>query len=157
MRLTHFTDYSLRVLIYLACEPDRRATIGEIAQAFQVSENHLTKVVHFLGQQGWVATVRGKGGGLALALAPAGIVVGEVVRLTEGEAMPAECFDKDHNTCTIARACRLQGVLREAAEAFQAVLDGYTLADLVHNRATLSRMLFIGRARPDAELRRTPS
>lgn len=157
MRLTSFTDYSLRVLIYLACEPGRRATIGEIAQAFQVSESHLTKVVHFLGQRGWVATVRGKGGGLALAGPADGIVVGEVVRLTEGESMPAECFDKDHNTCTIARACRLQGVLREAAEAFQSVLDGYTLADLVHNRAALSRMLFIGRARPDAGLRRTAS
>lgn len=155
MRLTSFTDYSLRVLIYLACEPGRRATIGEIALAFQVSENHLTKVVHFLGQQGWVATVRGKGGGLELAQDPARIVVGEVVRHTEGEAMPAECFDKDHNTCTIARACRLQGVLREAAAASQSVLDGYTLGDLVHNRAALSRMLFIGRARPDAELRRT--
>lgn len=155
MRLTSFTDYSLRVLIYLACEPGRRATIGEIAQAFQVSENHLTKVVHFLGQQGWVATVRGKGGGLALAGPADRIVVGEVVRLTEGEAMPAECFDKEHNTCTIARACRLHGVLREAAEAFQSVLERYTLADLVHNRAALSRMLFIGRARPDAELRRT--
>ena len=150
MRLTGFIDYSLRVLIFLACEPGRRATIGEIAQAFQISENHLTKVVHFLGQQGWVATVRGKGGGLALAQEAATIAVGEVVRHTEGEAMPAECFDKDHNTCAIVRACRLQGVLREAAEAFQSVLDGYTLADLVHNRATLSRMLFIGRARPGA-------
>jgi Rrf2 family nitric oxide-sensitive transcriptional repressor len=155
MRLTSFTDYSLRVLIYLACEPGRRATIGEIAQAFEVSQNHLTKVVHFLGQQGWVATVRGKGGGLTLGLPAERIVVGEVVRQTEGTAMPAECFDKDHNTCTIARSCRLQGVLREAAEAFQAVLERYTLADLVHNRATLSRMLFIGRARPDAEPRRT--
>lgn len=155
MRLTSFTDYSLRVLIYLACEPGRRATIGEIAQAFQVSENHLTKVVHFLGQQGWVATVRGKGGGLALERPAERIVVGDVVRRTEGSTMPAECFDKEHNTCTIARSCRLQGVLREAVEAFQSVLDGYTLADLVHNRATLSRMLFIDRARPEAEPRRT--
>jgi len=145
MRLTNFTDYSLRVLIYLACEPGRRATIGEIAQAFAISENHLTKVVHFLGQQGWVATVRGKGGGLALAGTPHGIVVGEVVRRTEGEPLPAECFHSGANTCAIARVCRLQGALREAAEAFHAVLDGYTLADLVHNRATLSRMLFIGR------------
>lgn len=157
MRLTSFTDYSLRVLIYLACEPGRRATISEIAQAFQVSENHLTKVVHFLGQQGWVATVRGKGGGLALEQPAERIVVGEVVRRTEGSTMPAECFDKEHNTCTIARSCRLQGVLREAADAFQSVLDGYTLADLVHNRATLSRMLFIGRERPLAEPRRNAS
>lgn len=148
MRLTRFTDYSLRVLIYLACEPGRRATIAEVAQAFDVSENHLTKVVHFLGQQGWVATVRGKGGGLALAQEAHTIGVGAVVRQAEGEAMPAECFDSEANTCAISRVCRLQGVLREASEAFHAVLDGYTLADLVHNRATIARMLFVGRERP---------
>ncbi len=154
MRLTRFTDYSLRVLIYLACEPGRRATIGEIAQAFDVSENHLTKVVHFLGQQGWVSTVRGKGGGLALARAAQEVNVGEVVRCAEGEAMPAECFDADANHCAIARVCRLHGALREAADAFHGVLSGYTLADLVHPRATLSRMLFIGRERPEPLERR---
>ena len=154
MRLTNFTDYSLRVLIYLACDPGRRATIAEIAAAFDVSENHLTKVVHFLGQQGWVATVRGKGGDMALARDASQIAVGEVVRQTEGAAMPAECFDKGANTCTIVRICRLQGVLREATEAFHAVLDRHTLADLVHNRAALARMLFIGRERPDTIDRR---
>ena len=155
MRLTSFTDYSLRVLIYLACEPGRRATIAEIAGAFDVSENHLTKVVHFLGQQGWVATVRGKGGGMTLAREAGEVVVGDVVRQTEDEAMPAECFDEAANTCTIARVCQLKGVLREATEAFHAVLDRYTLADLVHNRAALSRMLFIGRERPDTLDRRS--
>jgi len=150
MRLTRFTDYALRVLIYLACEPGRRATIAEIAQAFDVSENHLTKVVHFLGQQGWVATVRGKGGGLALGCDAAALRVGEVVRRTEGGATPAECFEGDPRRCTIARVCRLHGALREATDAFHAVLDGYTLADLVQPRATISRMLFIGRARPGA-------
>ncbi|WP_298826164.1 Rrf2 family transcriptional regulator [uncultured Piscinibacter sp.] len=155
MRLTSFTDYSLRVLIYLACEPGRRATIAEVAGAFEVSENHLTKVVHFLGQQGWVATVRGKGGGMALARGAGEIVVGDVVRRTEGDAMPAECFDATTNHCTITRACRLQGALREATDAFHAALDRYTLADLVHNRATLSRMLFIGRERADTNDRRT--
>ncbi len=154
MKLTTFTDYSLRVLIYLAAEPGRRATIAEIAGAFQVSENHLTKVVHFLGQSGWLATVRGKGGGLGLACAPAEIGVGEVVRRTEGAALPAECFDRASNTCSIARICRLHGVLQEAADAFHAVLDRYTLEDLVHNRAALSRMLFIGRARTPAAARR---
>ncbi|WP_428420724.1 RrF2 family transcriptional regulator [Methylibium sp.] len=148
MKLTRFTDYSLRVLIYLASEPDRRATIAEIATAFQVKENHLTKVVHFLGQSGLVATVRGKGGGLGLARAPAQVVVGEVVRQTEGAAMPAECFDKATNTCSIARVCRLHGVLKEATDAFYAVLDKYTLEDLVHNREALSRVLFIGRPGP---------
>jgi Rrf2 family nitric oxide-sensitive transcriptional repressor len=157
MKLTSFTDYSLRVLIYLACEPGRRATIAEIAAAFEVSENHLTKVVHFLGQAGWLVTVRGKGGGMGLAREAGEIVVGEVVRQTEGVDLPAECFDKAGNTCTIARVCRLHGVLQEAADAFHAVLDRYTLADLVHNRATLSRVLFIGRERPEASARRVPT
>ena len=158
MKLTSFTDYSLRVLIYLACEPGRRATIAEIAQAFEVSENHLTKVVHFLGQAGWLATVRGKGGGMQLAREASEIVVGEVVRQTEGADLPAECFARDGgNTCTITRVCRLHGVLQEATDAFHAVLDRYTLADLVHNRTTLSRMLFIGRDRPETPARRLPS
>jgi Rrf2 family nitric oxide-sensitive transcriptional repressor len=154
VRLTRFTDYSLRVLIYLACEPGRRATIAEIAQAFDVSENHLTKVVHFLGQQGWATTVRGKGGGLTLGCDAHYVVVGDVVRRAEGGDLPAECFDSEENTCTIARTCRLQGELREATDAFHAVLDGYTLADLVHNRATISRLLFIGRERPGALAKR---
>ena len=158
MKLTSFTDYSLRVLIYLACEPGRRATIAEIAAAFAVSENHLTKVVHFLGQAGWLATVRGKGGGMQLAREASEIVVGEVVRQTEGADLPAECFARDGgNTCTITRVCRLHGVLQEATDAFHAVLDRYTLADLVHNRTTLSRMLFIGRDRPETPARRLPS
>jgi Rrf2 family nitric oxide-sensitive transcriptional repressor len=142
MRLTSFTDYSLRVLIYLAAQPGRRATIAEVAAAFGVPQNHLTKVVHFLGRQGWLATVRGKGGGLGLACEPQDIVIGEVVRATEGAAVPAECFGQPPTPCRIARVCRLRGVLAEAVAAFQAVLDGYTLADLVHNRVPLSRLLF---------------
>ena len=142
MKLTAFTDYSPRVLIHLAAEPGRRATIAEIAAAFGASENHLTKVVHFLGKQGWLANVRGKGGGLGLALAAEQIVIGDVVRATEGEAMPAECFGDAPDHCSIARICRLRGVLKEAVQAFQAVLDRYTLADLVHNRAALSKVLW---------------
>jgi Rrf2 family nitric oxide-sensitive transcriptional repressor len=146
MKLTGFTDYSLRVLMYLAAEPGRRATIAEIAAAFEVSQHHLTKVVHFLGQQGWLANVRGRGGGLGLALPPEQIVVGAVVRATEGAALPAECFGDEPGHCVIARICRLRGVLQEAVDAFHAVLDGYTLADLVHNRASLARVLFIAPA-----------
>ena len=146
MKLTSFTDYSLRVLMYLAAEPGRRATIAEVATAFGVSQNHLTKVVHFLGQQGWLANVRGKGGGLGLALPPERIVIGKVVRATEGAAMPAECFGDEPARCAIERICRLRGVLQEAVDAFHAVLDGYTLADLVHNRASLAKVLFIAPA-----------
>lgn len=142
MKLTAFTDYSLRVLIYLAAEPGRRATIAQIATAFGVSENHLTKVVHFLGRQGWLANVRGKGGGLGLAMPPQDIVIGEVVRATEGAAMPAECFGDTADCCSIARICRLRSVLADAVDAFYAVLDRTTLADLVHNRASLATVLF---------------
>lgn len=143
MRLTRFTDYSLRVLIYLAAEPGRRATIAEIAGAFAVNVNHLTKVVHFLGRQGWLATLRGKGGGVGLAQAPQAIRVGEVVRRAEGADQTAECFDRATNTCAIARICRLHDVLQEAADAFHAVLDRTTLADLVSNRRALARVLFV--------------
>src|SRR5947199_7180171 len=102
MKLTAFTDYSLRVLIYVATEPERRATIAGIAGAFDISEHHLTKVVHFLGKCGWLSNVRGKGGGLELATLPELIHVGEIVRKTEGNPLPAECFEADGGNCSIA-------------------------------------------------------
>jgi Rrf2 family nitric oxide-sensitive transcriptional repressor len=147
MRLTAFTDYSLRVLIWLATEPGRRATIAQIAQAFEISVNHLVKVVHFLGKQGWIATTRGKGGGLALALPPESIGLGDVVRRTEGKAMVAECFGGDGSDCVIGCCCRLRGMLAEAVAAFEAVLDRYTLADIVANRHELARVLVVPAAR----------
>jgi Rrf2 family nitric oxide-sensitive transcriptional repressor len=140
MRLTTFTDYSLRVLIYLAAAPTGRATIAEIARAFDVSENHLVKVVHLLGREGILLNTRGRGGGLALAVPAREIGVGRVVRLTEGADHPAECFTSD-NRCAIAPACRLAGVLAEALQAFYAVLDRHTLADLVHNRKEILSIL----------------
>lgn len=143
MRLTTFTDYSLRVLIYLAIRPQKRATIAEIAAAFDISESHLMKVVHFLGKHGFLANVRGKGGGLMLAKPPAAINVGAVVRLTEADTLAAECFDREHNTCVITPACQLRRVLSEAIKAFHAVLGRYTLADLVSQRRSLSRFLSI--------------
>jgi Rrf2 family nitric oxide-sensitive transcriptional repressor len=153
MRLTSFTDYSLRVLIFLAAEPGRRATIGEIARAFDISENHLMKVVHLLGKGGVLANVRGKGGGLELAKAPSAINVGKVVRMTEGHPLPAECFDREHNACLITPICRLRGVLGEAVKAFYGVLDRYTLEDLVRNRHALARVLFVDAHRSQSEAR----
>lgn len=141
MKLTTFTDYSLRVLIYLAADPDRRATIAQVAGAYRISEHHLVKVVHFLGRHGWLNNVRGKGGGLELAMPPEFIPLGDVVRATEGEALVAECFG-DSGDCCIAPSCRLRGVLAEAVAAFEAVLDRYTLADLVNNQAQLAQVLF---------------
>jgi Rrf2 family nitric oxide-sensitive transcriptional repressor len=142
MKLTAFTDYALRVLIYLAAQPGERATIAQIASSFSVSENHLTKVVHFLGKNGWLANVRGKGGGLELAMSPALIGLGQVVRHTEGAIVPAECFGEGGGQCSIAGICRLSGVLGEAVTAFYAVLDRYTLADIVQNRQALANVLF---------------
>ena len=145
MKLTSFTDYSLRVLIFLAAEPGRRATVAEIAAVFDIKQNHLTKVVHFLGRQGFIETLRGKGGGLMLAMAPEDIVIGRVVRQTEGADLPAECFDPANNTCCISRICRLRGVLKRATQAFYAVLDDCTLADLVHNGRALAQLLHFDR------------
>lgn len=149
MKLTSFTDYSLRVLMFLAIDPQRRATIAEIAVSFGISENHLTKVVHFLGKVGWLANVRGKGGGLQLAMAPDAIVIGRVVRETEGAAVPAECFAEGGGHCLLGPVCRLSDVLSNAVDAFYAELDRHSLADIVHNRQALSRLLFVAsRAKP---------
>ncbi|MEQ8662780.1 MAG: Rrf2 family transcriptional regulator, partial [Gammaproteobacteria bacterium] len=109
--------------------------------AFGVSRNHLMKVVQFLGQQGWLHNVRGRGGGLELACAPERINLGVVVRAAEGAPLPAECFDRAHNTCAIARTCRLRGVLGEAVDAFHAVLDAYTLADITRDMRPLGQVL----------------
>lgn len=142
MRLKVFTDYSLRMLLFLATKPGRLATIAEIAVAFNISESHLTKVSHELGKAGILANIRGKRGGLKLAKAASEINVGDVVRLTEGSPHAAECFEID-GACCIARVCALRAVLDEAVAAFYAVLDRYTLEDLVRNRGVLSRMLGI--------------
>ena len=155
MKLTTFTDYSLRVLIYLAAQPADRATIAQIATAFQVSENHLVKVVHFLGKKGWLTNVRGKGGGMELGMPPDAISVGEVVRQTEGLSELAQCFGEADGDCAIAPDCRLRGVLGEAIKAFYAVLDRYTLADLVNNRKQLAQVLFVQRPEAAIKPRRT--
>jgi Rrf2 family nitric oxide-sensitive transcriptional repressor len=143
VRLTAFTDYSLRVLLYLAARPAGRPTIAEIARSFDIKENHLTKVVHALGRAGWLANVRGKGGGLALAQPPARIGIGDVVRRAEGEARPAECFEPGNRDCPIGRVCGLRDVLGEAVREFYKVLDSYTLADLARNRDALARVMFV--------------
>ena len=140
MRLTSFTDYSLRVLIFVATQREGRATIAGIARAFDISENHLTKVVHFLGKRGFLANMRGRGGGLALARPASEIGIADVVREAEGTMVPAECFDREES-CTIAPVCRLHGVLADAMNSFYAVLTQYTLEDVVANRRELAKIL----------------
>ena len=154
MRLTSFTDYSLRVLMFLATRPEHRATIAEIAAAFDISENHLMKVVHFLGREKLLTTSRGKYGGIALSQAPSAINLGRVVRITETSTMPAECFDRKNNRCIITPVCQLKGVLLEAVKAFNTTLGRYTRADVTGNRQQLAGMLFAKPA-PRAKARAT--
>ncbi|RIL08191.1 MAG: Rrf2 family transcriptional regulator [Proteobacteria bacterium] len=134
MQLTYFSDYTLRVLTYLALEPERLVTIEEIARRFDISKAHLMKVVHHLGLRGYVETVRGRRGGLRLARRPEEIGVGDVIRSTEESMALVECFDPGRSLCAIEPACGLRGVLHEALAAFLAVLDRHTLADLVARR-----------------------
>ena len=150
MRLTTFTDYSLRVLMFVAAHPEGRTTIGEIATAYAISEHHLTKVVHFLGKVGYLENIRGRGGGLRLARTAQDINVGEVVKLTEGGDVPAECFEGGANACAITAECKLKFALAEAVDAFYATLRKYTLEDVVKNRKALARVLFMAPAAPGA-------
>jgi len=141
MNLTRFSDYSLRVLICAGTHPDRLLTIAEIATAFDVSENHLMKVVHRLAQLELLETLRGKGGGLRLARSPDQINLGWVLRQTEQGLPLVECFDPTQSNCKILSACKLQGMLHEAEQGFYAVLDRYTLADLLGARSDLQQLL----------------
>ncbi len=140
MHLTTFSDYSMRVLMYLALQQEQLVTIGSIARRYNISENHLTKVVHFLGQQGYIETIRGKGGGLRLNKQPGEINLGRVLRLTEGDEGLLPCVNGEGDCC-IMPVCRLIGILRESQLALYQVFDKYTLADLMVDRAPLRQIL----------------
>ncbi|OHC65655.1 MAG: BadM/Rrf2 family transcriptional regulator [Rhodocyclales bacterium RIFCSPLOWO2_02_FULL_63_24] len=141
MKLTTFSDYTLRVLMFLALNRERLATIPEIAAAYAISENHLMKVVHQLARAGVIESVRGKGGGIRLARAPEEIRLGQIVRASEGSAPIVECLSDEAGTCRIAPACRLAAVLVRAFDALYATLDEYTLADLVRSPRGLQTLL----------------
>lgn len=130
MRLTNFSDYALRVLLYAAARNDTLITIEETARVYRISRAHLMKVVNQLTRAGYLTAVRGRSGGLELAMSPDKIRLGDVVRATEPDFALVECFAPD-NRCLITPRCRLRGVLKEALAAFIETLDRYTLADLV--------------------------
>jgi Rrf2 family nitric oxide-sensitive transcriptional repressor len=135
VRLTRYTDYSLRVLIHLALNDDRLCSIGEIARTYDLSHNHLMKVVNALANDGFVETVRGRAGGMRLARGADAITVGEVVRRTEEGFQLADC-----SGCALSPACGLTGVLAEGVRAMLTVFDAYTIASLLTDRETMRRL-----------------
>tara|TARA_R110002072_G_scaffold4706_6_gene32879 strand:+ start:1153 stop:1641 length:489 start_codon:yes stop_codon:yes gene_type:complete len=141
MRLTRYSDYSLRLLIYLGIKSPTLSTIKEVARHYGISENHLMKVAHKLVQSGLVASVRGRKGGLFLAKPAAQIGLGAVIRLTEEDLSLVECFTPETDSCRISPNCRLGGILNEALQAFLGVLDRYTLAELLSNSHFLAELL----------------
>lgn len=130
MRLTAFTDYTLRTLIHLAGRHGRLTTVAEIAALHGISHHHLNKVVHRLGLTGVIRTVRGRHGGIELALPPSAIRIGDVVRASESDFFMADCFDPVRGTCRNAGNCGVQVALGRAVDAYLAALDAVTLADL---------------------------
>ena len=139
MRLTMFSDFALRVLLVLATRTDSLVTITDIASAFEISDAHLTKVVHVLGKTGWVETVRGRNGGMRLAVDPRTLRLGEVVRRLETDFALVECFGTA-NRCVLTGGCGLERALEIALEAFFTELDRYTLADLVATSPALNAL-----------------
>jgi len=146
LRLTLHTDYALRLLMLLALEPDDLHTVEEVARRYDISRNHMNKVVQTLAQSGFVESLRGRGGGVRLARDPAHINLGAVVRATEDNFDIVECFNKAKNACVATPACGMRGPLEEALGAFLRVLDGYTLAELMSSPAASRRMRKLLRA-----------
>ncbi|MGM9927441.1 MAG: RrF2 family transcriptional regulator [Bacillus sp. (in: firmicutes)] len=141
MRLTNFSDYSIRVLLYLTIHHEKLVNIKEIADAYGISKNHLMKIIYHLGKLGYIETTRGRNGGIRLAKHPSDINIGELVRKTEEDFNIVECFSKNHNTCPINSICTLKGVLNQALFAFLQVLDQYTLQDVSKNKLNLQLLL----------------
>jgi len=141
LQLSLHADYACRVLIYLSVTPMPRSSIEEIANSFKISENHLVKVVHRMGQLGFIETIRGRNGGIRLGLAPEKISIGEVIRKMEPHFEVVECMNPSTNACPIVGICGLQPALMRARDAFLAILDAVTLAEVTHNQAALNMVL----------------
>lgn len=131
MRLTQWTDYTLRVLMYCATHTERLVTVAELADKHRLSRNHLMKIVTDLGRRGLLETTRGRGGGVRLLEKPDQIRIGDVVRAAETDFRLVECFDADTNQCTLSASCRLKGVFNAALQAYFRELDAKTLADII--------------------------
>jgi len=151
MRLTDYTDYSLRVLLYLAVRGEGLSTIQEISEAYGISRNHLMKVVQQLGELGWVKTVRGRNGGLQIAEHTRALTVGQVVRATESDFALVACFPNEQGerrACVITPQCRLRGALAAARDAFLAELDRYTIGEMAEPHDPLAALLGLGSVIP---------
>ena len=137
MKLTAYSNYALRSLQLAALRSPDLVRVDDVVRVHGLARPHIVKIVHELGQAGIVETRRGRGGGFTLARPAADIVIGDVIRLTEGPLELVECFNPDRNTCPLIGICKLSRALREATAAFMAVLDGLTLADIASNRDEL--------------------
>jgi len=146
MKITTHTDYAHRVLMQVGLSQGELVRIADIAGGFDISHNHLMKIVHRLGVLGYLETVQGRHGGIRLARTPASITVGEVVRDFEGDIVLVECFDATTSCCRIQEACALKLALTAALNAFLETLDAVTLADLLKPRRNLSRLLYPGQS-----------
>lgn len=143
MRLTLYTDYSLRTLLFLGAKaPEELSTIKEISDAYGISKNHLMKVTHELGKMGYIETIRGRGGGIRLAKRPEEIGIGEVVRQTEEDFYLVDCFNPESVGCVISPVCNLKGALNKALHAYISVLDEYKLSDFLHEKEAIAALLF---------------
>jgi len=141
VRMTYHTDYAIRMLIYVALKPDGLSTVNEIAQSYGLSRNHLLKVALTLRKLGLIESMRGRSGGIRLAKSAEQINVGTIVRATEEDFSLVECMQATGGLCVISPVCRLKGMFAEALQSYLAVLDGYTLADVIHNRGALQPYL----------------
>ncbi|PWY56512.1 BadM/Rrf2 family transcriptional regulator [Legionella qingyii] len=142
MQLTQFTDYSLRALIYIALRKES-CTIKDITEAYDISNNHMIKIIHNLSKLGLIKTIRGKNGGILMAAQPESINLGQLITQLEPHFDLVPCFNREKANCCIAPVCKLKGVLYEAQAAFMDILGRYTLADVLHNKNELSVILNI--------------
>ncbi|MGF6777566.1 RrF2 family transcriptional regulator [Paraburkholderia sp. GAS334] len=164
MRLTDYTDYSVRVMLYLAVRRDGLSTIQDISDAYGISKNHLMKVVQRLGELGWIETLRGRNGGLRLVERSESLTIGQIVRATERDLALVACFaagqhaERDGKPCCVIQSqCGLKGVLEAARDAFFAELDRHTIGELAQPAAPLAALLGIGQIVPIAQVARAAS